>query len=60
MSKIDFTEFLQDHTIDETIKVLDDILYLLVLKTEYQGVADNLVHQYLVIRGLRDVIAKLN
>ena len=52
--------FLQNQSIEETIEVLDDMLYLLVLKTDYQGLSENLAHQYLTIRELRNLFIHLN
>lgn len=59
MSSIDVTNFLSNHSIEETIEVLDDLLLILVINTEYQGLSDRLVHQYLLIRGLRDLFARI-
>lgn len=52
--KIPDFPFLQNQTIEETIEVLDDMLLLLVIDTETNGVSPKLVHQYLTIRELRD------
>ncbi|MEO9483305.1 MAG: hypothetical protein ABJG47_07665 [Ekhidna sp.] len=52
-------DFLGNQTIEETIRVLDDVLLLLVMHTECVGLSDNLVHQYLTIRELRDMFTKL-
>lgn len=54
-----FKEFLQNQSLEETIEVLDDMLYLLVLKTDFMGLSENLVHQYLTIRDLRNVFIHL-
>ena len=53
------SQFLQNQSIEETIEVLDDMLYLLVLKTDFMGLSENLVHQYLTIRELRNVFIHL-
>jgi len=52
-------KFLQNQSPEETIEVLDDMLYLLVLKTDFLGLSENLVHQYLTIRELRNVFIHL-
>lgn len=52
--KIPNFPFLQNQTIEETIEVLDDMLLLLVIDTEQNGVSPKLVHQYLTVRELRD------
>jgi len=52
--KIDFTQYLQDQTPQETIDVLDEILLILVKFTEEFGIDENLSHRYLTIRNLRD------
>lgn len=46
--------FLQNQSISETVEVLDEMLYLLVLNTELNGVSPKLVHQYVTIRELRN------
>ncbi len=53
---IDFTEFFRDQTMEETVQVLDDMLVMLVIYTEENGINENLSHQYLTIRGLRDTL----
>ena len=58
MSKLNFLEFLDHHSIEETIEVLDEVLSILVINTEYQGLSDQLVHQYLLVKGLREVFFK--
>jgi len=57
--KLEFSQFLQNQSLEETIEVLDDMLYLLVLKTDFIGLSENLVHQYLTIRELRNVFIHL-
>lgn len=57
--KLELSQFLQNQSLEETIEVLDDILYLLVLKTDFMGLSENLVHQYLTIRELRNVFIHL-
>ena len=59
MDKINFKKFLQNQSLEETIEVLDDMLYLLVLKTDFMGLSENLVHQYLTIRELRNLFIHL-
>ena len=51
--------FLQNQTLEETIEVLDDMLLLLVIDTEQNGISPKLVHQYLTIRELRNYFFKL-
>lgn len=57
--KIPDFPFLKNQTIEETIEVLDDMLLLLVIDTETNGVSPKLVHQYLTIRELRDYFKNL-
>lgn len=52
--------FLQNQTIEETIEVLDDMLLLLVIDTEQNGVSPKMVHQYLTVRELRDYFRNLD
>jgi len=59
MKVFDLSQFLQNQSLEETIEVLDDMLYLLVLKTDFIGLSENLVHQYLTIRELRNVFIHL-
>ena len=56
---INFSEYLQQQTIEETIQVLDEILLILVIHTEEHGISENLSHQYLTIRNLRDLFMGL-
>lgn len=58
--KIPDFPFLQNQTIEETIEVLDEMLLLLVIDTETNGVSPKLVHQYLTIRELRDYFKSVN
>ena len=59
-NKESFPSFLQNQSLSETIEVLDEMLYLLVLNTELMGTVPNqLVHQYLTIRELRDYFTHL-
>ena len=58
MSKLNFSEFLDHHSVQEAIEVLDEVLSILVINTEYQGLSDQLVHQYLLVKGLREVFFK--
>lgn len=51
---IDFTEYLRDQTLEETIKVLDDIMCCLMINVEEVGITENLSHQYLTVRNLRN------
>jgi len=55
---IDFSQYVKNQTLDETIEVLDEVLMILVIHTEYVGLSDELVHQYLTIRNLRDLLRK--
>lgn len=55
MKNFNLSQFLQNQSLEETIEVLDDMLYLLVLKTDFMGLSKILVHQYLTIRELRNV-----
>lgn len=57
--KIPEFPFLQNQTLEETIEVLDDMLLLLVVDTEQNGVSPKLVHQYLTIKELRDYFKRL-
>ncbi|MEM6643571.1 MAG: hypothetical protein AAF616_11380 [Bacteroidota bacterium] len=59
MKNLELSQFLQNQSIEETIEVLDDMLYLLVLKTDFVGLSENLVYQYLTIRELRNVFINL-
>lgn len=53
--KIKTPQCLQKQSLSETIKVLDDMLYLIVWNTELVGsIPNQLNHQYLTIRELRD------
>ncbi|MEM9337631.1 MAG: hypothetical protein AAGA66_02810 [Bacteroidota bacterium] len=54
MSILSFSQYLEHQTIAETIEVLDEMLYLLVLNT-YTGYSEDLTHQYITIRELRNV-----
>ena len=50
-----FLPFLTKQSTSETIEVLDEMLYLLVLNTELVGsIPKQFGHQYLTIRELRD------
>ena len=51
---IDFSQFLKNQTLEETIEVLDELLCLLVVHTECAGLTEDLTHQYLTIRNLRN------
>ncbi|MFY0602202.1 MAG: hypothetical protein JXR03_21175 [Cyclobacteriaceae bacterium] len=54
-------EFLQNQSLSETIEVLDEMLYLIVLNIELMDIIpDKLTHQYLTIRELRDFFIDLN
>ncbi len=58
MNTSDFP-FLQNQSISETVEVLDEMLYLLVLNTDINGISPKLVHQYVVIRELRNYFQEL-
>ena len=51
---IDFSQFLKNQTLEETIEVLDELLCLLVVHTECVGLSEGLTHQYLTVRNLRN------
>ena len=53
--KIDFSQYIHHQTLEETIQVLDEMLLILVIHTEEHGISENLSHQYLTIRNLRDL-----
>ena len=55
---INFSQYLNHQTIEETIQVLDEMLLILVINTEEHGISDNLSHQYLTIRNLRDTFSQ--
>ena len=55
---INFSQYLNHQTLEETIQVLDDILLILVIHTEEHGISENLSHQYLTIRNLRDTFSQ--
>ncbi|MFY0602270.1 MAG: hypothetical protein JXR03_21535 [Cyclobacteriaceae bacterium] len=51
----------QNQSLSETIEVLDEMLYLIVLNIELMdSIPDKLTHQYLTIRELRDFFIDLN
>ncbi len=56
---IDLSDYLANQSLDETIDVLDEVMSILVIHTEYAGLSENLSHQYLTIRGLRDLFVRL-
>ncbi|MEQ9405023.1 MAG: hypothetical protein RIM99_15630 [Cyclobacteriaceae bacterium] len=60
MKLLSLSQYLQNQSVEETIEVLDDMLYLLVLKTDFLGLSENLVHQYLTIRELRNLFIHLS
>lgn len=57
--KLVLESYLPAQSLTETIEVLDEVLYLLVLKTEYLGYSEDLTHQYLTIRELRNLFIDL-
>lgn len=59
LDQLELSQFLKNQTLEETIEVLDDMLYLLVLKTDFLGLSEDLVHQYLTIRELRNLFIHL-
>ena len=56
--KIDFDLFFKSQSLEETIAVLDEMLCILVMHTEYAGLSGAFSHQYLTIRNLRDTFAR--
>lgn len=60
MKNEDLFPFLEKQSLTETITVLDEMLYLLVLNTDLVGsIPSQFVHQYLTIRELRDCFIHL-
>lgn len=56
---LNVSQFLQNQSLEETIEVLDDTLCMMIVHTEYVGLPEKLVHQYLTIRDLRNVFIHL-
>ena len=60
MKSLNLSHFLQTQSLSKTIEVLDEMLYVLVLNVELSDtIPDNLCHQYLILRGLRDLFIQL-
>lgn len=53
-------DYLDNQSAEETIKVLEEVMEILVIHTEYVGLSDRFVNHYLTIQDLKRLFERVD